>query len=133
MSEENPSGWAAGWAAFAGVMLIMIGVFQSLAGLVAVIDDEYYVIGPNYTWELDTTTWGWIHLLIGIVLVLSGLGIFSGNVAARTVGVLVALVSAIANFMWLPYYPVGSVIIIAINIAVIWALTAHGRDIAATE
>jgi hypothetical protein len=133
MSEENPSGWAAGWAAFAGVMLIMIGVFQSLAGLVAIIDDEYYVIGPNYTWELDTTTWGWIHLLVGIVVLLSGIGIFSGNVAARTVGVLVAVVSAVANFMWLPYYPVGSVIIIAVNIAVIWALTAHGRDITAAS
>lgn len=131
MSEENPSAWAAGWAAFAGVMLIMIGVFQSLAGLVAIIDDEYYVIGPNYTWELDTTTWGWVHLLIGIVVLLSGIGIFSGNVAARTVGVLVAVVSAVANFMWLPYYPVGSVVIIAVNIAVIWALTTHGRDITA--
>ncbi len=131
MSEENPSGWAAGWAAFAGVMLIMIGVFQSLAGLVAIIDDTYYVVGENYTWKMDTTTWGWVHLLIGIVVLLSGIGIFSGNVLARTVGVLVAVVSAVANFMWLPYYPVGSVVIIAVNIAVIWALTAHGRDITA--
>jgi hypothetical protein len=89
------------------------------------------VVGPNYTYEFDVTTWGWIHLLMGIVILLAGIGIFSGNVLARAIGVLVALVSAVTNFMWLPYYPVWSVIMIAIAVAVIWALTAHGRDIAA--
>ena len=74
---------------------------------------------------------GWIHLILGIVLIASGIGIFSANVAARTVGVIVAGLAALVNFAWLPYYPVWSIVIIAICIAVIWALTAHGRDIAA--
>ena len=83
--------------------------------------------------SFDTTTWGWIHLIVGIVVILAGFGIFTGNVLARSVGVIVAVVSAIANFMWLPYYPIWSVIVIAIDIAVIWALTAHGRDLARAE
>ena len=81
--------------------------------------------------KLDITGWGWIHLVIGILVFLAGLGIFSGNVLARTVGVLVAIGSAIANFVWLPIQPVWSSIMIAVAVAVIWALTAHGRDIAA--
>jgi len=128
--SEKPSAWAVGYATFAGVILVMAGIFQAIAGLVGIIEDEFYVVGREWVFEFDATTWGWIHLLIGIVLVLSGIGIFTGNVLARTVGVFVAALSAIANFMWLPYYPVWSIAIIALNVAVIWALTAHGRDIA---
>ena len=130
------SEWAVGWSAFAGVMLIIIGVMDVIQGLVALIEDEFYVVaggvgeGVNWVFEFDVTAWGWIHLIVGIVLILSGVGIFSANVAARTVGVLVAGMAAIINFAWLPYYPIWSIIVIAICIAIIWALTAHGRDIA---
>ncbi len=85
---------------------------------------------PDWVLQLDVTTWGWIHLIAGIILVLSGIGIFSGNVLARTVGVIVASLSAIINFAWLPYYPVWGIIAIVLDIAIIWALTAHGRDLA---
>ena len=80
--------------------------------------------------EFDITAWGWIQLILGVILIASGIGIFSGNVAARTVGVIMAGLAAIVNFAWLPYYPVWSIIVIAVCIAIIWALTAHGRDIA---
>jgi hypothetical protein len=130
-TETNYSGWAAGWAGFAGVMLIMIGVMDFIQGLVAVVNDTFYVVGQEWVFEFDITAWGWIHMILGVVLVTSGAGIFSGNVAARTVGVIVAALAAIVNFAWLPYFPVWSIIIIAICIAIIWALTAHGRDIAA--
>jgi hypothetical protein len=128
-NADRPSGWAAGWAAFAGMMLVLIGFFQAFAGLVAIIDDEFYVVGREYVFQFDTTTWGWIHLLIGIVVLISGFGIFSGNAAARTVGVIVAMLSALAAFLWLPWYPIWALVIIAVDIAVIWALTAHGHDI----
>ena len=128
--SEKPSAWAVGYATFAGVILAMAGVFQAIAGLVGIFEDEFYAVGQKWVFEFDATTWGWIHLLIGIVLVLAGVGIFTGNVLARTVGVVVAAASAITNFMWLPYYPVWSIVVIALNVAVIWALTAHGRDIA---
>jgi hypothetical protein len=124
------SSWAVGWAGFAGVMLIIIGVFDIVQGLVAIVDDEFYVVTQEWVFQFDTTTWGWIHLILGVILIASGIGIFSANVAARTVGVVGAGLAMIVNFAWLPYYPVWSTIVIAICIAIIWALTAHGRDIA---
>jgi hypothetical protein len=131
MSEENPSGWAVGWASFAAFMLFIAGTLQFLAGLSAILNDEYFVIGDDYAFKLDVTTWGWIHLLVGIVVFCCGLGIMKGHILGRTVGVLAASGSLVVNFLWLPYQPVWSTVIIAICIAVIWALTAHGRDVKA--
>lgn len=128
--DNEVSGAAIGWSAFAAFMLMMIGIFQALAGIAAIANDEYFVVGEDAVLKLDVTQWGWVHLIVGILVFLCGLGIFSGNVVARTVGVLVALGSAITNFVWLPIQPVWSSIMIAICVAVIWALTAHGRDIA---
>ena len=130
IADSTVASWAVGWAGFAGVMLIIIGVFDFIQGLVAIVDDEFYVATQEWVFEFDTTAWGWIHLILGVVLIASGIGIFSGNVAGRTVGVVVAGLAMIANFAWLPYYPIWSTIVIAICIAIIWALTAHGRDIA---
>jgi len=130
METDNYSSWAVGWAGFAGIMLVIVGVMDFIQGLVAIVNDEFYVIDDDWVVKFDVTTWGWIHLILGVVLVLAGFGIFTGNVAARTVGVIVAGLAAIANFAWLPYYPVWSIILIAVSVAVIWALTAHGRDIA---
>jgi hypothetical protein len=129
--DNEVSGAAIGWSAFAAFMLMMIGIFQGLAGLGAIINDDRFIVGEDAILQLDVSQWGWIHLIVGILVFLCGLGIFSGNVLARTVGVLVALGSAITNFVWLPIQPVWSSIMIAISVAVIWALTAHGRDIAA--
>lgn len=128
-STERPSGWAIGWTAFAAVMLMLIGVFQAIAGLVALVDDEFFVVTAKWVFKLDTTTWGWVHLLVGIVVFFAGIALFGGAVWARTVGVIVALVSAIAAFLWLPWYPIWGIIVITIDVFVVWALTAHGRDI----
>jgi hypothetical protein len=127
-SGGGGSGWAVGWIAFAGVMMIMIGVFEAVDGVVGILDDNFYFVGQHYTYELSTTAWGWIHLILGIVIVLAGVGLFTGNIAARIVAVALAVLSAIANFLWLPYYPVWSIIVIALNVTVIWAITAHGGE-----
>ncbi len=129
--STNPahSSWAVGYAMFASVLLLMAGIFQFVAGLVAVVEDDFYVVTAKWVFEFDVTTWGWIHMLLGVVLFVSGIGILSGNVLARTVGVIVAGVAAVANFLWLPYYPVWSIVMIFLAVAVIWALTVHGRDI----
>jgi hypothetical protein len=129
-STSQSSPWAAGWATFAAIMLIMVGVFHMFAGLVAIVDDTFYVVGREWIFEFDVTAWGWIHLIGGLIVLASGFGIFSGNVLARTVGVAVAAVSATVNFAWLPYYPVWSGVMIAMAVAVIWSLTVHGRDLA---
>ena len=109
---------------------MIVGVMHAFTGLVAIVDDEFYVVTEEWVFEFDTTAWGWIHLIGGVLVVLAGVGIFSGNVMARIVGVVAASLSVLANFAWLPYYPIWSIIMIAVGVAVIWALTAHGRDIA---
>mgnify|MGYP003599700889 CR=1 FL=1 len=131
MSDKEVSGAAIGWSAFAAFMLMMLGIFQALAGIAAIANDEAFAVTEDYVIKLDTTQWGWVHLIIGILVFLAGLGIFSGNVLARTVGVLVAIGSAVSAFIYLPIQPVWSSILIAVAVSVIWALTAHGRDIAA--
>jgi hypothetical protein len=123
------SAWAVGWSAFAGAILVMVGIFQVIAGLVAILEDEFFVVTAEWVFQFDATAWGWIHLLLGLVLLVSGFGIFARNVLARSVGVAVAILSAIAAFMWLPYYPFWGIAIIALDVAVIWALTTQGREV----
>jgi hypothetical protein len=102
---------------------VMIGVFQGLAGLAAIVNDEFFVIGRNYTFDLDVSTWGWIHLLLGILVFLAGLALFRGRAWAGVVALVLAMLSAIANFFFIPYYPWWSLLIIALNVWVIWSLT----------
>lgn len=127
-AEREPSGWAIGWTFFAGSILVLVGIFQMIAGIAAIASDDLFVVTQEWVFQFDVTTWGWIHLVLGAVLLLSGIGIFTGNVAARAVGVVLAGLSAIAAFMWLPYYPLWGIVIIALDVAIIWALTTHGRD-----
>ena len=129
--RRSPSGAAVGWTAFAAYMLILIGTFHAISGLAGIIKNEFYVVAPvaGYAFKFDATAWGWIHLIGGIIVALAGFGLFRGAVWARTVGVIVAGLSAIVSFMWLPWYPIWGILIILVDVTVIWALTAHGRDI----
>ena len=128
-SGRATSSWAIGWTYFASVMMLLIGIFQAIAGLIAILDDEFYVTTRKYVLRFDTTQWGWIHLIVGILIAVAGGYLLTGSVLARTVGVVMAVVSAVAGFAWLPYYPVWGLIIVAIAVSIIWALTAHGRDV----
>jgi hypothetical protein len=89
----------------AATLLLLIGIFQIFQGIAAIARDQFYVVGVNYYYRVDTTTWGWIHLGIGIVAVLAGFFLFTGTMWARVVGIALASISAIANFFWAPYYP----------------------------
>jgi hypothetical protein len=120
--------WAAGWATFAGLMMIMLGIFHAIAGLSEIANSDSYVVTQEYVFKFSSTTWGWIHLILGIVVFFAGFGVFRGAVWARTVGVILAILSAAAAFAWLPYVPFWSILLIFIAVSVIWALTAHGRD-----
>ena len=106
------------------------GSFQALAGLVAIVDNEFYVAPRNYLFEFDATTWGWIHLIVGVIVAFAGWGLLSGQTWARVVGITLAVLSAIAAFRWLPYYPFWALLIIALDVFVIWAIAAHGREVA---
>jgi hypothetical protein len=111
-------------------MLVLVGIYHLFAGLVGIFNDTFYVVGQDWVFKFDTTAWGWTHLIFGALVALAGFGIFTGNLAARIVGVLAASISMVVNFAWLPYAPVWATIMIAISAAVIWSLTVHGRDIA---
>jgi len=133
-SRERPaSGWAVGFTLFAAIMMLMAGTFQALAGLVAIFQNEFYVATRNYLFQFDATTWGWIHLVVGLVVAFAGWGLLSGRTWARVVGITLALVSAIANFLFIPYYPFWALTVITLDIFVIWALTAHGHDLQTTD
>ena len=126
---DNYSGAAVGLTVTAAIFMILIGMFQAVQGIVALANYKFYVVGAEYVFEFDVTTWGWIHLILGTVAAIAGFALFQGSVWARTVAVLMASVGIIANFLWMPYYPLWSLTLITFNAFVIWAVTAHGRDI----
>ena len=136
--SREPSGAAVGWTLFAACMMMLVGGYHAIIGLAGILNDEVYgavpalgtpQAGDAYFLTMDVTTWGWIHLIVGVILLLAGFGLFSGNVVARTVGVIAAILSAIGAFAWMPWAPIWGLAIIAADITVIWALTAHGRDV----
>ena len=104
------------------------GMLQAFYGLVAVVNDEWVVWGNSGAVYLDITQWGWVHLIWGAIMVLAGLGVLSGNIFARTLGVVLAAIAAVVNFMFIPVYPLWSITVVVIAIVVIYALVAHGKD-----
>lgn len=128
MSQRNGArSWAWGGTMFAATMLVLVGVFQVLQGIEGIARGRFYVVAPNYLYEVNTTAWGWIHLAIGAVALLTGVFLFvSGSVWARGAGIVLASLSAIANFFFIPYYPFWSMVMIALDAFVIWSLATVG-------
>ena len=124
--RQQPSGWASAGVTFAGCILGLIGSFQLIAGLTAILNDDFFVRTQNYTFDLDTSAWGWIHLLIGVLLIITAFGLFSGAPWAGVTAIVLAILSAIENFFFIPYYPFWSIVLIALDVWVIWALTRPG-------
>jgi hypothetical protein len=125
-AETSP--WATGLALFAGTIMIVGGVFQAIAGLVALFQNELYLVGLNYVFSIDFTTWGWIHLIVGVLVAVAGGAVLTGRLWGRIVGIALVTVSMIANFLFIPYYPVWSLLIIALDVFVIWALCTYSRE-----
>ncbi|MFB7589967.1 hypothetical protein [Streptomyces sp. NPDC056169] len=115
-------GVAGGGTVFAAVLLSLSGVLGILQGITAIAKDDVYARVGNYVFEFDLTAWGWIHLVLGIIVVLTAVGLFMGANWARATGIVLASLSAIANFLWLPYQPWWALTILAIDVFVIWAL-----------
>jgi hypothetical protein len=125
---DEPTGWT-GWIAFAGVMMIIGGALNLFYGIVAAVNDEWVVWTNRGDVYLDVSEWGWVHIILGAIVLLAGIGVFSGNILARTVGVIVASISLIVNFFYIPVYPLWALIVITLDVLVIWALTAHGGEV----
>ncbi|MET8175479.1 DUF7144 family membrane protein [Streptomyces clavifer] len=119
-SRPSPSGWTV----FAAVLMIFGGAMAVLEGIAAIAKDDVFVATRNYVFQFNLTGWGWVHLVLGIVILLAGCALFTGALWARAVGVLLAGLGVVAHFLWLPYYPFWSLVLIAMYIIVIWALCA---------
>uniref|UniRef100_J1RXZ5 DUF7144 domain-containing protein n=1 Tax=Streptomyces auratus AGR0001 TaxID=1160718 RepID=J1RXZ5_9ACTN len=114
-----------GWTAFAAVLMIFGGAMTLLEGISAIAKDNVFVTTQNYVFSFNLTGWGWIHLILGIVILLAGIALLSsGATWARVIGVILAGLSALANFLWIPHYPFWAIVVLAIDIFIIWALCA---------
>ncbi|MDZ5662158.1 hypothetical protein HN031_15760 [Nocardioides sp. zg-1308] len=113
---------AGGGTIFAATMLGLTGVWQVLAGIAAIANDDIYVLGGEYSYSFDITAWGWVHLVIGALAIAIAVGIFSGNQWALSAGIGVAFVSSLSNFAFLPYYPLWAIVVLAFDAFIIWAL-----------
>jgi len=122
------TGWT-GWITFAGAMMIMLGIFQSIAGLAALFNADYYHVRPNgMVLHVNYTVWGIVHLLIGVAIFLSGIGVLSGNALARGVGVVLAMLSAVVNMTFIPAQPAWALTIVTVDVFVIYSLVVHGAE-----
>ncbi|MFD7750148.1 hypothetical protein ACFV2V_15255 [Streptomyces sp. NPDC059698] len=126
--ERSGSPWAAGGTMFAGVLLLVDGILGVLKGITGIASNDVYTRINDYVFKFDVTSWGWIHLVLGVILVLVGVGILKGATWARVAGVMLASLNIVANFMWLPYTPVWAIVTIAIDVFVIWALCTDRSD-----
>jgi hypothetical protein len=115
-------------------MLIMLGFFQMIEGLVALFNDGFYLVrADGLVVNVDYNAWGWAHLIVGAIAVAVGFGLMVGNMFARVAGIAIAMLSAILNLVFLSAYPVWSAIVIAIDVIVIYAIVVHGRELKSTS
>jgi hypothetical protein len=124
--EQDVSRWALGGIGFAAALLTLVGGFQVIAGLAAVINDEFFVVSRNYAFDLDVSTWGWIHLVFGLVLLVAGFGLFARRTWAGVTALFLAMLSAFLNFFFIPVYPFWAIVVITLDVWIIWALTRPG-------
>lgn len=124
-----------GWTAFAAVLMIFGGAMAFLEGISAIAHDQLFVTTRNYVFSFSLTGWGWIHLILGIIILLAGVALLAtGAMWARVIGVILAGFGALANFLWIPHYPFWAIVLVAINIFIIWALcTDNHHHTAATR
>lgn len=130
MSAQNntPTGWV-GWGYFASIMMLMLGFFQGIAGLTGIFKDNYYVVTQSHILAFDIKTWGWINLILGIIIFLAGLELLRGAMWARVVAVFLAAASLVANMAFINAYPFWSILMIVVDILVIYALTVRGGEL----
>ncbi|MER7177134.1 DUF7144 family membrane protein [Streptomyces mesophilus] len=123
--EGNPRPWhaaASGTTVLAATLMIIGGAMAALEGSAALADDDLFLVTRHYVFEFSLAGWGWVHLVLGIAMVVAGCALFGGALWARFFGVFVAGLSAIANFLWVPYYPLWALTLVAVNLFVVWAL-----------
>jgi hypothetical protein len=127
--SPQPTAWT-GWVVFASFMMIMVGSFQMVEGFVGIFDKGFYAVNKSgQVIQVNYNVWGWFHVLLGALILVAGIGVLAGNLAARTLAVVLAGLSALANLLFIAAYPFWSLTIIAVDILVIYAITVHGREL----
>ncbi|MDQ0380964.1 DUF7144 family membrane protein [Amycolatopsis thermophila] len=124
----EPTAWL-GWIWFAAAMMVLLGMFNIIEGLVALFHGDFYAVGPQGLLVFDLTSWGWIHLIIGALAVAAGFGLFTGAAWARVTAVVLATINAVAQLAFLSAYPVWGALVIALDVVVIWAVVVHGGEV----
>lgn len=125
--KNEVTGWV-GWVYFASLMMIIVGVFQAIVGFLTLFNDEYLLITPRNLIFMDATSWGWTHMLIGLLIVFAGYAVMSGRIWGRTLGVIMALASAVANLSYMTANPFWAMTLVIVDCLVIYALTVHGHE-----
>lgn len=125
-APTDPSGGADSGVLFGAAVLILMGVFQAIQGVAAIANDDFFAADPTYAFETDPTVWGWIHLGFGVLLVIGGIYLFKGSKTAGIIAIVLAGLSAIANFLFIPHYPFWGLIILFVDLWIIWAIAASG-------
>lgn len=127
-NSSDVSGWM-GWIGFASLMMMLAGVFHIIAGFVALFQEDVYVAAPSSLWVFDYSQWGWIHIFAGFLALVAAGSLMQGKLFGRTLVILVAMASAVANMAFVPVYPVWSLMIVTIDVLVIWAVAVHGGEL----
>ncbi|MEI2641665.1 MAG: hypothetical protein V9G10_04875 [Candidatus Nanopelagicales bacterium] len=125
--DAQPTGWT-GWVVFAAVLMVVAGGIWAIQGLIAVFNDNLVIFGTEGAILLDVTGWGWIHIILGALLVLAGILVLRGNMFGRIIAVILAMLSIIVNFVWMPVYPVWAIVIITLDVFILYAVIIHGRE-----
>lgn len=131
-TNDSPSGWI-GWGYFAGFMMMLLGFLQGVSGLTAIFKQEFYVVTPQHLIAFNVTTWGWIHLVLGIVIFMAGLELLRGATWARVVAAILAILSFVANMAFISAYPFWSITIMVIDVLVLYAVTVRGGELKEKE
>ena len=128
---RQSSPWATGFAMFAAILMIIAGLWGIIVGISAILNDKVFVTTQGYVYEFDITVWGWLHLIIGILVGGAGIGIIQGATWGQAVGIAVASLSLLANFLFIPHYPIWSIAIIVLDVLIIWALVTYPSRVGA--
>ncbi len=131
-NRQEVTGWI-GWGYFAACLMVMVGFFQMIMGLAALVNDQYYVAMQGHLLILDFTTWGWVHLGLGLLILVAGMSLFAGSTWARVLAIFLAGLNLVTQFTFLDVYPVWSIVLMVIDVLVIYALTVHGGEMKSVD
>lgn len=129
MAQKQPTGWV-GWVYFAGFLMLVKGVFQAFLGILALVNSTVYVLGNNRLVAFNFTAWGWIHIALGVLLLTGAASVFSGRWWGRLIGSIMVSMSLLANLAFLPAYPLWSVLLVALDVVLLYALLVRGDEAA---